>query len=432
MIIKKIELFDIQLQAFKYLLDNETECILYGGKANSGKSWIGSVYLLLQALTYPNTRWGLCRSSLTELKKTSLKTFIDVCKKYGYKDYKINYQSNSVLFPNGSEIFMINLQWRPRDREAHFLGGYELTGAVVEEVPQIPKVYFEVLSARIRYKLDDYNLKKKILLTCNPDNGWVKSFFYTRWLKGELPNNIKFVNAVGKTNPYAGKNYDSSLSLLSEQNRRRYDGDWEYAEASDQIFTADKLEKIFTGLFYGIEKDYYITCDPARMGEDTTVIILWEGFKIIEIKKLVKQEIPDIYNTIRKYMEDYNISKNKVIVDSTGLGQGLRDMLQCVEFHSINKPFNKERFDMLKSQLYFKLSKTDWSIAMHIKSEYKELIQRELESIRDKSDDIKYKINSKDEQKLLLENKSPDFSDAIMLRMYFLYENNNQFIFDVV
>jgi hypothetical protein len=429
--ITKVKFSKLQIDAWKYLQDDKTEMILYGGKANSGKSWLGCFYLLMGCISYPNTRWALCRKNLKRLKETSLGTFIDVCKAYDYKDYKINHNSNIISFPNGSEIYMLNLEWKPSDPEGDDFGGLEFTGVVIEELPQIPQIYFEVLYARIRYKLDEFNLTKKIFLTCNPSNGWIKTFFYNRWKKNTLPDKIKFLNAVGTTNPFRGKKYDSGLSLLSEASMKRYDGDWEYASAPDQIFTPDKLEKIFTGLQYGKEKDYYITCDPARMGEDSTVICLWEGLKIIHVDVLTKTEIPDIAVRIKEVMQKYNIAKNKVIVDSTGLGQGLRDILQCKEFHAVNKPFRGEKFDYVKSQLYFRLSKEEWSIADYIKSEYKEQIKRELEAIRDNSDDNKYKINSKDDQKLLLSNKSPDFADSIMLRMYFLY-STGELIFDVV
>jgi hypothetical protein len=76
---------------------------------------------------------------------------------------------------------------------------------------------------------------------------------------------------------------------------------------------------------------------------------------------------------------------------------------------------------MLKSQCYFKLSKEKWSILDSVKPEYREQIKKELSSIRDASDDFKYKINSKDEQKKLLGGSSPDFSDSLMMRIYFTY-----------
>ena len=42
-----------QKECFKYLLDNSTKEILFGGAAGGGKSWLGVSYLITMCLTYP-------------------------------------------------------------------------------------------------------------------------------------------------------------------------------------------------------------------------------------------------------------------------------------------------------------------------------------------------------------------------------------------
>ena len=429
---KTITFSDKQIEAYNHLTDDKTEVVLYGGKANSGKSWLASCFLLISCLKYKGSRWALCRKNLTELKKTSLKTFLDCCKKYGYiqnKDFKLNLQTNTITFNNGSEIFLLPLEWKPSDPDADFLGGLELTGAVIDELPQITEKYFEVLYSRIRYKLEEFNLTKKIFCTCNPSNGWVKSYFYDRFIKNTLPEEIKFINTVNSKEFFRAKDYTKTLSLLSEQQLKRLEyGDWEYATCSDNIFTPSKLEEIFTGLSFGESKKYYITGDIARFGEDSTVIVLWEDFTIINIFKFEKQNTKETSDFIFKLMNEYKISRDKVIVDSDGVGGGVVDNLKCKGFVNNSKPFKGEKYDMLKSQMYFNLSKIRWSIDNSVRQDYKEQIKKELNSIRDASDDFKYKINSKDEQKRLLSNKSPDFSDAIMMRMYFEFKSDKIYV----
>jgi len=126
-------------------------------------------------------------------------------------------------------------------------------------------------------------------------------------------------------------------------------------------------------------------------------------------------------------MQKYKIPRNQVVIDSDGVGGGVVDILKAVGFINNSKPKNNERYDMLKSQCYFTLSKLDWSIDMNISEIIKSKISNELKSIRDKSDESKYKINSKDEQKILL-GHSPDFSDAIMMRMYFEFGESKMWL----
>lgn len=424
-----IELNEVQLEGWLKLKDKETEIILLGSLANCGKSWLVGVWLLTSAMAYPGTRWGLGRKNLNDLKKTSLKTFLDVCKKYGVKidaDFKINFQSNTIIFKNGSEIHLLNLEEQPSDPDFDRLGGTEYTGVALEEIAQISQRAFEIIYSRIRYKLDEFKLKKKVLCTSNPSNNWIKSYFYDRYTKGILPDKISFITAVGKSNPYQGKDYLDSLSMLSEtQYRRLVLGDWEYASNPDQLFNLDKLEDIFTPLQHGEVNNYYISADIARFGEDSSVILLWQDLTVIKIIKLDKSDTMNTAQEILKLMNEYKIPRNKVIVDSDGVGGGVMDKLHCKGFTNNAKPFKNEKYDNLKTQCYYQLSKLRWSVAENINSSIKEIIKRELESIRDTSNEDKYKINSKDEQKKLLGNKSPDYADALMMRMYFTYINNS-------
>lgn len=429
---KKFELSDKQFEAWEYLNDSTSNIILYGGQAYSGKSFLACFWLITNCLQYTNTRWALCRKSLTDLKKTSLNTFKETAEKFfnlkENKNYKINHQTNTINFYNfetkkfdGAEILLLNLDFRPSDTEAHFLGGYEFTGAVIDELPQITKEYFSTLYTRLRYNIEENGLTAKLLCTCNPTVGWVKYHFYERFKKNQLPNDTKFVSTVGDKLFFRKKSYENTLKGFSERDLKRLEyGDWEYANSIDQLFNSNKLEQIFTGLKYSENVTHYITADIARLGEDSTVIMVWEGLKVIRVYKLLKSLIDETAQFIINIMQEFKVPRNNVICDSDGVGGGVVDIIRCVGFVNNSKPKNDEKYDMLKSQCYFKLSTIDWSIDRSIDEEIRNSIRRELEAIRNKSDDFKYRINTKDEQKRLLGN-SPDFADSLMMRMYFLY-----------
>lgn len=420
--LKDVELNEKQFETYQLLQDKETNIVLMGGNANSGKSWIIALFLISQCKMYPNSVHALCRKRLKTLKMTSLVTFKKCCKAYGIKDYKINLNDNIITFGNGSKIYLVNVDYRPSDPQGDFLGGMEFTSVVIDEVPEIVQTYFEALFIRIREGLDKFNIVKKMLCTCNPSGGWVREFFYDRWVKKILPNNIKFINTAGSENPFRDKSYKDGLSLLSESSYRRLElGDWDFASFNDKLFDYDKIESILSGLTVG-NSEYYISADIARFGEDSTVIIVWKGLTIIDIIQLYKSDITNSANEIRKKMQQYNIARNKVIVDSDGLGGGVVDILRSIGFNNGGKPLKAERFYNIKSQMYFKLSKTQWSIDINIKDEFKSRIKNELDAIRDRSDELKYRINSKDDQKILLKGISPDIIDAIMMRMYFEYK----------
>ena len=53
-----------QKQALKYLVDDETNEVLFGGAAGGGKSWIGVSWLIIQCFKYPKVRYLMGRSKL--------------------------------------------------------------------------------------------------------------------------------------------------------------------------------------------------------------------------------------------------------------------------------------------------------------------------------------------------------------------------------
>ena len=78
-----------QDKTWEYLHDTTTVSVLYGGSAGSGKSFLGCMWLITNCLVYPKTRWLMGRARLNILKRTTLKTFIDIC-----SDFKIQYKIN--------------------------------------------------------------------------------------------------------------------------------------------------------------------------------------------------------------------------------------------------------------------------------------------------------------------------------------------------
>ena len=101
-----------QNQAIKYLFDNKTNDLLFGGAAGGGKSFIGCAWLILLCIKYPGTRYLMGRSKLDNLKKTTLNTFFEICTMWNIKSgkhFNFNGGSNIITFYNGSEILLKDL-----------------------------------------------------------------------------------------------------------------------------------------------------------------------------------------------------------------------------------------------------------------------------------------------------------------------------------
>jgi hypothetical protein len=427
-----MKLISKQENAVYYLKDNQTKEIVYGGAAGGGKSALGILWLIEQSQRYPGTRWLMGRAKLKALKETTLNTFFELTTKLELlNQYHYNSQSGVITWNNKSEILLKDLFLYPADPNFDSLGSLEITGAFVDECNQISHKAWQILKSRIRYKLNEYNLIPKLLGTCNPSKNWVYNQFYIKQKNGTIEIDKKFIQALPQDNPHLPASYLESLLSLDENSKQRlYYGNWEYDNDPSKLIDFDKIQNVFTNEF--IEGgQMYISADIARFGSDKMVICVWSGFRVVDIVSLNKSSIVEIAQLIRELANKYKVTMSNVIIDEDGVGGGVVDMLKgCKGFINNSKPLLVEnqivQFQNLKTQCYFKLAELIQGDQIYIKCQEQTIIDditKELEMVkRDKIDsDGKLRIISKEMVKQSI-GRSPDYSDALMMRMYFCFE----------
>lgn len=427
-----MKLISKQENAVYYLKDNQTKEIVYGGAAGGGKSALGILWLIEQSQRYPGTRWLMGRAKLKALKETTLNTFFELTTKLELSNqYHYNSQSGVITWNNKSEILLKDLFLYPADPNFDSLGSLEITGAFVDECNQISHKAWQILKSRIRYKLNEYNLQPKMLGTCNPSKNWVYNQFYIKQKNGTIETDKKFIQALPQDNPHLPASYLESLLSLDENSKQRlYYGNWEYDNDPSKLIDFDKIQNVFTNEF--VEGgQMYISADVARFGSDKMVICVWSGFKVIEIVSLNKSSIVEIAQLIRELATKYQVPMSNVIIDEDGVGGGVVDMLKgCKGFVNNSRALLVEnqvvQYQNLKTQCYFKLAELIQSDKIFINCKEQTIIDeitKELEMVkRDKIDsDGKLQIISKETVKASI-GRSPDYSDALMMRMYFCFE----------
>ena len=411
-----------QGQALEYLFDDKTTEILYGGAAGGGKSFIGCAWIILLCLKHPKTRYLIGRSKLDTLKKTTLNTFFEVCSLWG-----VNGSTNVITFYNGSEVILKDLFLYPSDRNFDSLGSMEVSAIFIDEANQITEKAKNICSSRIRYKLDQYNLIPKMLLTCNPAKNWVYSEFYRPSKTNTLPIYRKFIQSLVDDNEYVSIHYKGQLEKLDRLSKERLlFGNWEYDASEDNLIEYNSILNLFSQK--GIEGQKYITCDVARFGNDKSVVMLWSGKTVTKIKTFETNTITDLSEYIKTLQQKEAVSLNNIIVDEDGVGGGVKDILRCKGFVNNSKPIKNENYQNLKTQCYYKLADEINKGQIGINTDnitQKNHIIEELEQIRSKDmdKDNKLQIIQKDIVKNIL-GRSPDYSDAMMMRMYYEIDSN--------
>jgi hypothetical protein len=423
-----------QHEAYQKLNDETTKEVLYGGSAGGGKSWLGCEWLIINCIRYPNTKWFIGREELKRLRSSTFQTLLKVRQFHGLpQDYwRYQGQDNYIEFPNGSRIDLLDLQHKPSDPMYERFGSLEYTGGWIEEGGEINFGAYDVLKTRIgRWYNTEYNLLPKLLITCNPKRNWMYDEFIQPYRANKLPLSMAFVPALVTDNPYIDKEYIVNLNNIKDESKRErlLHGNWDYDNDPTRIYSDDGIENLNTNEFIKPVGKTYITCDVARFGADKTVIMVWDGFVIIDIYIIDKSGIDEVVLTIRQMANKYNVARTNIVVDQDGVGGGAVDILRAKGFTNnakaiVNK-FKQENYKNLKAQCYFKSAERVNNYGVYVSANvankcWQEL-KEELAAIKqDKpdSDEIRLGIIPKDKIKESI-GRSPDFSDCFMMREYF-------------
>lgn len=422
-----------QYEALLILEDKTTTEILYGGGAGGGKSYLGCAWLIMSCMSYKGTRWLMGRAIAKTLKESTLLTFFRICADWGLRvnvDFKYNSMQGVITFKNGSEVYLKDLFLYPSDPEFDELGSTEFTGAFIDEASQITQKAYNIVMSRLRYKLDEFGLVPKLLTATNPTKNFLYAEFYKPSIEGKLEKYRKFIPALVGDNPYISKYYVENLNKLDKNSKERLlHGNWEYDDDPARLFEYDKILEMFNRYVNPGKKNNSITVDVARYGQDRTVILIWTGLMIEKIFSYREQNLKQTRAEIERLMIEYGVPVSRVIIDEDGVGGGLVDeLVGCKGFVNNSKQiqlsgnqFKQTNFANLKAQCYFCLADYVNEGKIGIKCEdinIKKLIIQDLEQIKKKDPDKDGRLQVTPKE-TIKENigRSPDFGDAIMMRM---------------
>lgn len=421
-----IKLTKKQTIALDALEDERITEVLFGGGAGGAKSFLGCLWIILNCLKYSETRWLIGRSKLKALKQTTLMTFFEVAKILGLSSgehYNYNQQSGEIDFNNGAKVLLKDLFLYPSDPNFDSLGSLEITGAFLDEVNQMCHKAVQIVTSRIRYNLNKYDLKPKILMSCNPDKGWVYTEFYKPFKDGTIKDYRRFIQALATDNPNLSHHYVNNLKKLDENSKQRLlYGNWEYDSDPTKLFAYERILDMFSNE-YASTGEMYITADIARLGEDKTVIYVWNGWNLEYAVATGKTTLDKTDAEIKRLAREWRVPRSNIIVDEDGVGGGLVDFGGYLGFVNNSKAKNRGNYANLKSQCYFEIAKKVNLGEIAVKftdTETKAKLIEDLEQIKDwNSDkDEKLRVIPKDKIKEMT-GRSTDYSDPFMMRMYF-------------
>ena len=405
---------------------------------NSGKSYLGVSLIFGDAFIYPGTSYFIARKSLTNIRKFTIPSIHEVFGHWGINSsmWKYNGQDNYYELYNGSRVYLLDAKYLPSDPEYYRFGSMQMTRGWIEEAGEFEEAAKNNLAASIgRWKNDVYNLKPKLLQTCNPAKNYLYREYYIPSKNGTIDPWKKFVQALPHDNKCLPDGYLENLerSLSPNERERLLKGNWEIETDASALIDYNKIIDTFSNNHVPSGKKC-ITGDMARLGGDKIVIIEWDGFRG-HIRFYQKQDLATTAQLLEAARSRLGCGKSDILVDEDGLGGGVVDFYKCKGFVNNAKPYETrtqrdlkgqpmaENFDHAKSQCYYKLAERINNNGLYLTYDddrVRDWVIQELEQVKQKKldSDMKKGVIPKDKVKELI-GRSPDFADAIMMREAF-------------
>jgi len=227
--------------------------------------------------------------------------------------------------------------------------------------------------------------------------------------------------------------YLGNLLAQDEQTQRQLlKGNWKFIPSDLDIYNYHSFVGMFEN-FINVTGKKRITADIALKGSNKFIVGVWDGFELIDLAILDTSNGKQVIDTIIAFMKKYSIPNSSVVYDNDGVG-GFVDgfIVGSIPFVNNAKALNKENYDNLKTQCYYKSGdrvnnggyRVSEKVANMMYDDKMTVRQRfiyERKAIkRAKTDfDGKLKIIGKDEMKTMLKNESPDLMDMFCFREVF-------------
>jgi hypothetical protein len=295
----------------------------------------------------------------------------------------------------------------------------EFAVIAIDEINRNPKTTFDMLRSRHRWPgIKDV----RFIAGCNPlGEAWVKNMWVKRMFSPDEKEQYEFVfvPALPTDNPHLPQEYYKSLESLPENQRKAYlEGNWDaFDEGMDEkgyvrLINDRELQSVFVSS--GQHTGYKILgVDPAAGGDNSAIVLKSGNLQQV----LFNQKMPNTMDLVGVVMDKYReYQADMIVVDKTGVGQGVYDRLKDVGYNirgvSFGEKSEDDQFGNLKAEWHWRERK--WLLSGG------RLLQHhawnEFEYVKYKNKDGKIIIQPKEE--LFREGiMSPNVVDAAVLTM---------------
>jgi hypothetical protein len=422
-----------QSEAWWLLQSDIVEELLYGGAKGGGKSWFGCHWMyhecyeiarkyVPKALRNPIPVAFMGRKVAKHFKETTLDTW----KRFIPPErYKIKGDPAEITI---ADRVLIRTGGLEAKEDLEKFNSAEFARIFVDQAEETSIDDISVLRASLRLAIGGRSVPPKVLWTANPGQCWLKEAFIDN-----STESMPFVRALPSDNTRM-PGLDAYIKRLELAFKHRpellaayKDGVWDAFEDGDQLILGRWIDSAFTNTNFIGMSGFMIACDPARFGDDETVVFLLNGTDIKDHRVWGKCRTTDISAYITQLSRQHGHCP--AVIDSIGIGGGVID--ECHEKGVSTLPFtSSEKAEDFEK--FYNLRAEAWWLASKLFSEGKVRLTFSEDELRKQLPIPKYYfrngriiVEDKSDIKKRLSGRSPDWADCYVMGLWAQHQSQH-------
>ncbi len=224
----------------------------------------------------------------------------------------------------------------------------------LDQAEEIDAAQIGELRATFRLIINDKKIPGKGLFTANP----APSFLKDEFILNPTPDRV-FIQALPTDNNHLGPEY---IAVLKDSFKNRpellkayLEGSWDSLGGFNQVIKDEWVLNAAQITLYPARIKKLITCDPARYGDDETVIYYIENTKIKEAIVYGKKGLMHTANVL--HILSHNNDDCLICIDVCGIGAGVVDRLiemgdDVLAIDNASKSSEPEKYFNLRSEIW--------------------------------------------------------------------------------
>ena len=318
-----------QTTAWDALKHPDVKEVLYGGAKGGGKSVFGCIWSFTKALAiikqcgieprqHPIPVGFMGRKRGIDFTNTTLETW----KRFIPEDmYEIKGKPAEIIISDRVKILTGGLD---NGDVINKFNSAEYAFFFIDQAEEVDSTQIGELRATFRLIINGTKIPGKGLFTANPAPSFLKDEFILNPTANRL-----FVQALPTDNHYLGAEY---IEVLRDSFKNRpellkayLEGSWDCLGGFNQVIRDSWVSNAANITLYPPTKKKIITCDPARYGNDETVIYYMENTEIKEAEIYGQKDLMYTANILHTLSHKH--CDCLIAVDVCGIGAGVVDRL---------------------------------------------------------------------------------------------------------